>query len=186
MGADVDEGAAALLVLVEEHTPGRNGAPADGVGLGEIDVTERPGVHRFFHQQAVRTAAVLIPDGQLFAGLTGGVQHFLGVGGGLGHGLLAHHMLARLQRGHRDFTVGAVGGADMHHVDAAVLKQLPIVLVHLGPRRAKFLGRLFGRSTTMSQNATMSALSACDRRAGMCLPLAMPPQPMMPTRSFSM
>ena len=53
-------------------------------------------------------------------------------------------MLARLQRGHRDFTVGAVGGADMHHVDAAVLKQLPIVLVHLGPRRAKFLGRLFG------------------------------------------
>ena len=36
----------------------------------------------------------LIPDGQLFAGLTGGVQHVLGVGGGLGHGLLAHHMLA--------------------------------------------------------------------------------------------
>ncbi len=38
VGADVDEGATARFGLIREHAPGGNSPPANGVGLGKVDV----------------------------------------------------------------------------------------------------------------------------------------------------
>ena len=118
MGADVDQGAAALLFRIEEHAPGGHGAAADGLGLGVVDIAQiAVFARRFFRYMAVRTEAVLIADGQLLAGALGRVQHLLGLGGVDGHGLFAHDVLAGFQRVHRDEGVLLVGGQHMHHVD---------------------------------------------------------------------
>ena len=101
------------------------------MSLGEIDVAELTLLGRPLHQQRIGTEAVLIANRQLFTGFLRGFQHQTGVRRGFGHRLLAHDMLAGLQGRHGDLTVGAVGGADMHHVDGFVGQQLMIIHIDL-------------------------------------------------------
>ncbi|MPN04460.1 hypothetical protein SDC9_151698 [bioreactor metagenome] len=143
VGADVDERTAALLVFVQEHAPVGGTPTADGKGLGVVDVPQIAPLNHALQIVAFCLVAVLIPDGQLFARFVGGFHHAARVGGGLGHGLFAHHMLSGMQCVNGDIGMGTVGGAYMHHVDGSILQQFPVVLIHLGLRRSVFLCRLF-------------------------------------------
>ncbi len=139
MGADVNQRTAALLILVQEHAPRRHGTPPDGSRLGIVDVAEGTGEALVLHVLRVGTLAALVADGQQLAGLAGGVQHLLCLGGIDCHGLLAHDVLARVQGVHGDEAVGAVGRADVHHVDGFVLQQLAVVGIHRRVGRAVVL-----------------------------------------------
>ena len=143
MGADVDQGTAALLGLVGEHAPGGNAAAAEVGGLGVVDVAQPAVVHNSLSNLVYGEMTVLIADGQHLAGAVTGLQHLLGVGGGSSHGLLAQDMLAGFQSGHGDLTVGHVGGQNVHSVDGGVGQQLVVVSVHLGVGSAVLLGGLF-------------------------------------------
>ncbi len=57
----------------------------------------------------------------------GGANHVLGLLHRVGERLLAQHVLARLERRHRDLGVGVTGGADVDDVDVVALEQAPPV-----------------------------------------------------------
>ena len=143
VGADIDQGTAALIFRIQKHAPGGHGPAANGLGAGVVNVAQFAVFTELFQIHAVLTETALIADGQLFAGALGRVQHLLGLGGIDGHGLFAHDMLARLQRVHRDERMLLVGGQHMHHVDVLLLQQLLIVGINPGVRGAIFFGGLF-------------------------------------------
>ena len=144
MGADVDQRTAALLVFIQEHTPGRNGAAADGMCFGIIDLAQLAGLTGLLQILRVGTVPVLIADGQHFSRAAGGIQHFLSLFGVNRHGLFAHDMLTSLQSVHCDKAVFPVGSADMNHLDGFILQQLFVIRVILGPGYTEFLGGFFG------------------------------------------
>ena len=144
VGADVDQRAAALFVLIEEDAPGGNGTTTDGMRLGVVDFAQFAVLAQLLEVQGIGTLAVLVADGEHFAGALRGIDHLLGLGGGFGHGLFAHDMLARLERVHRDEGVGLVRREHMDHVDGLVLEQLLVVGADLGAGNTVFGGGLHG------------------------------------------
>ena len=132
MSTDVDQRTAALLVLVEEYAPGGNGSAAEGGSLGVVDVTEGAVHSLLLEVLRAHGLAGLVADGQLLAATLLGIQHLLGLDGIDGHGLLAHDVLACVQRVHGDEAVGAVGGADVNHLNGLVGQKILVVLVDLG------------------------------------------------------
>ena len=77
------------------------------------------------------------------------------------------------ERGVQQVEVGCGGYPGKAHCDPAVLLN--------DPKKLQAFKDTFARS-----GLTISALSASRFSAGMCLPLAMPPQPMMPIFSLLM
>ena len=142
MRADVDEAPAALQLLVGEHAPGRHRLAPRGVRLGEVHMAQRALAAGLVQRLRVLAEAVLIADGELLPRAARGVDHALRVRGGRGHGLLAHHVLARFKGVDRDLAVRGVRGQHVHHVDLRVREQLAIVRVRLRVRRAVLLGGL--------------------------------------------
>ena len=131
MGSDVDQRTAALLVLVKEHTPGRNAAATNCGSLTEIDIAERAVLSLLLEVESVGGLTVLITDRELLSAAFSCVEHLLSLGGVDSHRLLAHYVLACLESGNGDRAVHSVRCADMYNVDALVLKELSVILVDL-------------------------------------------------------
>ena len=139
MGADVDQGTAALLGFVGEHAPSGHAATAQIGGLSVVDVAQPAVIHNLLGNLVHGEVTVLIADGQHLAGAVTGIQHLLSVSGGSSHGLLAQNVLASLQGCHSDLAVSHVGGQHMDSVDSGVSQQLMIVGVNLCVGSAVFL-----------------------------------------------
>jgi hypothetical protein len=136
VAAQVDERAAALLLLVGEHAPDGHPAAAHGVGLGGVDLAERTPVDELAQELVLAALAVLEADGELLAGALGGVAHLAGVGAGDGHGLLHQHVLARLQGRAGDLAVVGVPRAHVDDVDGLVRQDPLVVGAGVGVGRA--------------------------------------------------
>lgn len=183
MGADIDKRAAALLILVEENAPCRNGSAAQRDGAAVIDIAEIAVVARLLEIERIGSPALLIADSQLLAGALCGLVHFLRLGIGLCHGLLTHDMLARFERVYCDERMRAVRSADMNAFNALVLEQLSVIRIDFCALDAELLCRLYG--SLLNDIAESDHLGLFDfLSAGICLPLAIPPQPMMPILTF--
>ena len=97
MGTDIYERTAALLILVKEHAPCGHSPAAKRDSSAVIDIAEIAVFTRLLEIEGVGSPAGLIADGQLLAGALRSLTHSLCLGIGLGHGLFAHDMLARLK-----------------------------------------------------------------------------------------
>ena len=140
---DVHQRPAALLLCVQEHAPCRHGTAPQRLGLRIIDLAQAPLLALRFQELAVRTVSVLVGDRKKPACLAGRVQHFFAFRIIDGHRLFAHHMLAAMQRVHRDKRMRAVGRTHIHHVQL-LRQQLLVIRVYPDARRAVFRSCLFG------------------------------------------
>ena len=131
MSTDIDQRTAALLVFVEENAPCRNSSATKGGSLGVIDLTEGAVQSLLLEVLGTGGLAGLIADGQLLAAALLSIQHLSGLGGVDGHGLLAHDVLARVQRVYGDEAVGTVGGADVNYLNGLVSQKILVVFVDL-------------------------------------------------------
>ena len=145
VGTDVDQRAAALLLLIEEHTPVRHRPAAHRVRLGKVNLAELPVRTQLMQVLRLLAEPVLVTDGQLLAGALGCFAHRDRFRRGLGHRLLAHDVFARFQRVDGDEGVRAVRRAHMHRIHLRFLReQLLIIGVHPRIRRTVILPGLLG------------------------------------------
>ena len=163
MGTDVDQRTAALLRLVWEYTPGRNGTTTHCMCLSEVDITQLALLAGTLEHLRIGAETVLVTDGELLARLLPGCHHLLSIFGGCCHGLFAHNMLAGLKCCNRDRAVRNVRGADMNNIDALVLEQFVVIAVCLGVRGTVLLGCLL---STLELD-----IAECDHLALVCLRL---------------
>ena len=144
MGADVDEGTAALLGFIRKHAPGGHATAAQVRGLGIVNIPQPAVVHHFFRHLVHMEVAVLVANGKDLPGAVPGLQHFFGVCLAGGHGLFAQDVLARLHSGAGDLAVRHVGGQHVHGIDGGILQQLVVIGVHLRIGRSVCFGGLHG------------------------------------------
>jgi len=78
-----------------------------------------------------------VADGEHPVGRLGRLDHAPALLGGAGHRLLAHHVLAGLQRADREIGVLERGDAEVHEVDRVVGEQCGQTIV--GPQRREVL-----------------------------------------------
>ncbi len=124
---DVDKGTAALLVLVQEHAPSGNTAATKSQCSCVIDIAEFAVFRRFMHTKSLSALAVLVTDGELFAGTLCRVYHLLRFFGVDSHRLLAKNVLARLESVDGDKAVRTVGGQNVNRLDLGDLEKLFVV-----------------------------------------------------------
>ena len=133
VGSDVNQGAAALFLGIQEHAPGGHCPSADSVGLGIINLSQIPVLTGLLQIGGIPAITALIADGQDLSGALGCLHHGLGLRIGLRHGLLAHHMLAGFHGGDAHRRMHAVGRQDIHGLDVLLLFQhLGVIRVHPG------------------------------------------------------
>src|SRR5690606_32012797 len=117
--AQVDHCPAAGLLLADEAGPGGDAATAVPDGAREVDLPEVAALNVPLHRVNVRVHAVIEVNGEDLAGLLGGVDHPLRLGGAHGHGLLDQHVQPRLEGGDGHGRMKGVGRADADGVDRA-------------------------------------------------------------------
>ncbi|MPN19138.1 hypothetical protein SDC9_166504 [bioreactor metagenome] len=139
VGADVDQRPSALLMLIEEDTPGGHGTAADGVSLGVVHIAQFTGFAGGLQIEAVGAVAVLITDRQKLSCFFGRIQHLLCFRIADRHRLFAHDMLARTQSVHGNDAVAAVGRTDIDRVQVK-LQQILVVCKYFCVRGAELLG----------------------------------------------
>ena len=131
MRADIDQRTAALLLFVDEHTPGRNCSATDSDSLGIVDFAEVVLIGEVFKIHGFLAETVLIADGEDFARLVASFNHLLGFLVVHSHRLFAENVLAGVERVDGDAAMLAVVGEHEHRVDALVFKELFVVGVNL-------------------------------------------------------
>ena len=86
-----------------------------------VDLPQTTLVDGRAEELVVLAEPVLVADRELLARALRGRDHVARLLSRDRHGLLAHHVLARLERGDRDLTVRDVPGADVDHIEARVV-----------------------------------------------------------------
>ena len=131
MGPDIDERPAALLVFIQENTPVGCASATDRICFGIINIAQIAPIDHALQIRALGLMPVLVTDRELHACFFCGFYHAPGISGCLGHRLLAHYMLARIQRINCNFSMGTVRGAHMYRIDSFVAEQLLVVCIYL-------------------------------------------------------
>jgi len=137
--ADIDQRTAALLLFVDEHTPGRNCSATDSDSLGIVDFAEVVLIGEVFKIHGFLAETVLIADSEDLAGSVAGFDHLLGFLVVHSHRLFAENVLAGVERVDGDAAMLAVVRKHEHRVDRLIFKQFFVVGVNL----AGFVAVLF-------------------------------------------
>ena len=131
VSSDVYERTAALLVLVEEHTPVRNCSTTDSRSLSIIYLTENAIVCLGLEVNRIVTETVLVTYGELLAGSVCSIDHLLCLSRVYSHRLLTHNVLSCLKSVNCNKAVRTVRSTYVNNLNALVSKKILVVLVSL-------------------------------------------------------